>query len=275
MDLNIILVFKAIIIAIVEGITEFVPISSTGHMIIVGNVIDFKGAFANSFEVVIQLGAIFAIIVLYWDKIWNSVLDFFKLKPSGVKFWTNVIVAFLPAAVFGFLLNDKIGEYLFNPETVAVALVVGGVLMIIIEKRFRPSDTTKDIDQISIKQAFKIGCFQCFALWPGMSRSASTIMGGWVSGLSTVAATEFSFFLAIPTMCGATALTLFKSGMNFSSGEIITLVIGFITAFLVALIVVERFVSYLKKKPMKIFAIYRIIVGIALLLLINFGTISI
>ena len=274
MDLNIILVLKAIIIAIIEGITEFIPISSTGHMIIVGNIINFKGAFATSFEVVIQLGAILAIIVLYWNKIWSSVVDFFKVKPSGIKFWTNIIVAFIPAAVLGFLLNDKIDQYLFNPGTVAVALVVGGILMIIIEKKFRAKDTTKNIEQITIKQAIKIGCFQCFALWPGMSRSASTIMGGWISGVSTVAATEFSFFLAIPTMFGATALTLFKSGLNFSSGEIITLVIGFVTAFLVALIVVEKFVSYLKNKPMKVFAIYRIIVGMSLLLLIKFANFS-
>ncbi|HEY5588553.1 MAG TPA: undecaprenyl-diphosphate phosphatase [Candidatus Paceibacterota bacterium] len=274
MDLNIILVFKAIIIAVVEGITEFIPISSTGHMIIVGNVINFKGAFANSFEVVIQLGAILAIIVLYWNKIWSSVVEFFKARPSGIKFWTNIIVAFIPAAVLGFLFNDKIDKYLFNPTTVALALVVGGILMIIIENKFRSEDKTKSIEKISIKQAFKIGCFQCFALWPGMSRSASTIMGGWISGVSTVAATEFSFFLAIPTMFGATALTLFKSGINFSSGEIITLFIGFVTAFLVALIVVEKFVSYLKKKPMKVFAIYRIIVGIALLFIIKFVGIS-
>jgi len=275
MDLNIILVLKAVIIAIVEGITEFIPISSTGHMIIVGNIINFKGAFANSFEVVIQLGAILAIIVLYWNKIWTSVVEFFKGKPAGIKFWTNIIVAFIPAAVLGFLLNDKIDEYLFNAGTVALALVVGGMLMIIIENKFRDKDITKSIEEISFKQSFKIGCFQCFALWPGMSRSASTIMGGWICGVSTVAATEFSFFLAIPTMLGATALTLFKGGMNFSKGEIITLIFGFIVAFLVALIVVERFVSYLKKKPMKVFAIYRIIVGVVLLCLIKIGAISI
>jgi undecaprenyl-diphosphatase len=274
MDLNIIFVLKAIMISIVEGITEFIPISSTGHMIIVGNVINFKGDFATSFEVVIQLGAILAIIVLYWNKIWSSVVEFFQAKPSGVKFWTNIIVAFIPAAFFGFLLNDKITEYLFSPGTVAIGLVVGGILMIIVENKFRNKYTTENIEKINIKQSFKIGFFQCLALWPGMSRSASTIMGGWICGVSTVAATEFSFFLAIPTMIGATALTLFKSGMNFSSGEIITLIIGFVTAFLVALIVVEKFVSYLKQKPMKIFAIYRIVVGIGLLLLIQIGTIS-
>lgn len=274
MDLNIILVLKAIIIAIVEGITEFIPISSTGHMIIVGNLINFKGEFANIFEVVIQLGAILAIIVLYWNKIWTSVKDFFQAKPSGVKFWVNILIAFMPAAVLGFLLNDKIDEYLFNPGTVAVALVIGGILMIIIESKFRNKYSTKNIEHISMSQAFRIGCFQCFALWPGMSRSASTIMGGWVNGVSTVAATEFSFFLAIPTMIGATGLTLFKRGMNFSTGEIITLAIGFVTAFLIALIVVEKFISYLGKKPMKVFAIYRIIIGIALLFLIKFGTIS-
>lgn len=274
MDLNVVLVLKAILIAFVEGITEFIPVSSTGHMIIAGNIINFKGEFANMFEVVIQLGAILAIIVLYWDKIWRSVKEFFKGKPSGIKFWTNIIVAFMPAAVLGLLLKDKIEEYLFNPLTVALALIVGGILMVLIENKFRHRYTTKSIEKISIKQAFRIGCFQCFAMWPGMSRSASTIMGAWINGVSTVAATEFSFFLAIPTMIGATALTLFKSGMNFNSGEIITLVIGFVTAFLVALIVVERFISYLKKKPMKVFAIYRIIVGVILLLLIKVGTIS-
>ncbi|MCB2357787.1 undecaprenyl-diphosphate phosphatase [Clostridium estertheticum] len=275
MDLNIILVLKAIIIAVVEGITEFIPISSTGHMIIVGNVINFKGTFATSFEVVIQLGAILAIMVLYWGKIWSSIVEFFKLKPSGIKFWTNIIVAFIPAAFFGFLLNDKIDEYLFNPGTVAIGLIVGGILLIIIENKFRNKHTTKSVEKINIKQSFKIGCFQCLALWPGMSRSASTIMGGWICGVSTVAATEFSFFLAIPTMVGAATLTLYKTGMNFSSGEIITLVIGFIVAFLVALLVVERFVAYLKTKPMRVFAVYRIVVGIVLLCLIKFTTILI
>ncbi|MBK5239885.1 undecaprenyl-diphosphate phosphatase [Clostridium sp.] len=274
MDLNIIFVLKAIIISIVEGITEFIPISSTGHMIIVGDIINFKGGFATSFEVVIQLGAILAIIVLYWNTIWSSVVEFFQTKPSGVKFWTNIIVAFIPAAFFGFLLNDKIDEYLFNSGTVAVGLIVGGILMIIVENKFRNKYTTDSIEKINIKQSFKIGFFQCLALWPGMSRSASTIMGGWICGVSTVAATEFSFFLAIPTMLGATTLTLLKTGMSFTGGEIITLVIGFIVAFLVALVVVEKFVTYLKKKPMKIFAIYRIIVGLTLLLLIQIGTIS-
>ncbi|MBU3182450.1 undecaprenyl-diphosphate phosphatase [Clostridium psychrophilum] len=274
MNLNIILAFKAIIIAIVEGITEFIPISSTGHMIIVGDFINFKGAFATSFEVVIQLGAILAIIVLYRNKIFNSIVELFKWKDSGVKFWTNIIIAFLPAAFFGFLLNDKIDQYLFNSGTVAVGLIVGGILMIIIENKFRDKYTTDNVDKISIKQSFKIGCFQCLALWPGMSRSASTIMGGWICGVSTIAATEFSFFLAIPTMLGATTLTLIKSGMNFSGGEIIILIIGFVVAFLVALLVVEGFVAYLKKKPMKVFAVYRIIVGIALICLIKFGAIS-
>lgn len=274
MGTNVILVLKAIVIAIVEGVTEFVPVSSTGHMIIVGNVINFKGEFANIFEIVIQLGAILAIIVLYWNKIWGSVVDLFKGKSSGIKFWTNIIIACLPAVVFGLILNDKINEYLFNPLTVAFALVVGGILMIVIENRFRHKYTTNSIEQISIKQSFKIGIFQCLALWPGMSRSASTIMGGWISGVSTVAATEFSFFLAIPIMMGATGLTLIKSGMNFTSGEIITLIVGFATAFLVSLIVVEKFIFYLKKKPMKIFAVYRIIIGVVLLFLIKFGKIS-
>jgi len=265
MTLNLILILKAIIVGIVEGITEFLPISSTGHMIIVGNFINFKGEFANLFEIVIQLGAILAIVVLYWKKIWSSLVGFFKLEKKGLKFWTNIIVAFIPAAILGVLFADKIDRLLFSPVPVAIALIVGAIMMIIIENRFRDNYITPDVDNINLKQAFKIGCFQCLALWPGMSRSASTIMGGWITGLSTVAAAEFSFFLAIPTMLGATAYSLMKSGFTLTSNEVFTLVVGFIVSFLVALIVVDKFINYLKKKPMKVFAIYRLFVGVIIL----------
>lgn len=274
MDTNIVLLIKAIIISIVEGITEFVPVSSTGHMILVGDLIGFKGEFQNLFMVVIQLGAILAIVVLYWKKFWSSLIEFFKRKGSGFRLWTSILIAFLPAAVFGALFDDKIEEILFGSKPVAIALIVGAILMIFIEKKYRNTYKTKTIDDVSYKQALFIGFAQCFAMWPGMSRSASTIMGGWLAGLSTVAAAEFSFFLAIPTMVGASGYKLIKGGMALSSGEIITLIIGFIVAFGVALIVVDKFVGYLKKKPMKVFAVYRLFIGVLILGLIYAGYLS-
>ena len=212
--MEIVLMLKAVIIGIVEGITEFLPISSTGHMIIVGNLINFQApaypkAYVDMFEVVIQLGAILAIVVLYWDKIKNSLLN---IMPGrwGFKLWFNIMVAFIPAAIIGLLLHKTIEEKLFNAVTVSLALIVGGFLMIFMENKYRRGNPTKSIEDVSVVQAFKIGCFQCLALWPGMSRSASTIMGAWVSGLNTVAAAEFSFFLAIPTMVAASGLSLIK-----------------------------------------------------------------
>lgn len=261
------LILKAIFIGIVEGITEFLPISSTGHMIIVGDLINFNDDFANLFKIVIQLGAILAVVFLYWDKIWNSIKN---LTPGkwGFKLWFNILVAFIPSAVLGFLFDDLIEEKLFGTLTVVLALIVGGILMIVIENKYRKRKGINDISNINVGQAFIIGCFQCLSLWPGMSRSASTIMGGWISGLSSVAAAEFSFFLAIPTMVGATGLKLIKNGMVINTNiELIALAVGFLVSFIVAYIVIEKFIGFLKKRPMRIFAIYRILIAIVLLLL--------
>ncbi|MBU3182831.1 undecaprenyl-diphosphate phosphatase [Clostridium psychrophilum] len=262
-----ILILKSIIMGIVEGITEFLPISSTGHMIIVGHFINFTGDFATLFEIVIQLGAILAIVVLYRAKLWDSLKN---LAPghSGFKLWSNIIVAFLPSAILGLLLHKKIEATLFGPVPVLAALIFGGILMIIVENKYRKKDVIGSIDKIILPQALMIGCFQCLALWPGMSRSASTIMGAWIVGLNSVAAAEFSFFLAIPTMIGATALTLFKAKMALTAIEIISLIVGFVVSFIVAIIVVDKFINFLKKKPMRVFAIYRICVGVFLLVLV-------
>ncbi|MHC6180743.1 undecaprenyl-diphosphate phosphatase [Clostridium sp. JNZ X4-2] len=269
--MEIIFIIKAVVIGIVEGITEFLPISSTGHMIIVGNLINFKApaynkAYVDMFEIVIQLGAILGIVVLYWNKIFNSLKN---LAPGkwGFKLWFSILVAFIPSAAAGFFLNDIIQEKLFNPVTVSYALVFGGVLMIYMENKYRKGNSIRKIEDVNIVQAFKIGCFQCLALWPGMSRSASTIIGGWVSGLTNVAAAEFSFFLAIPTMIAATGFSLLKVKISMNSIQIIGLVIGFVVSFVVALIVVDKFINFLKKKPMKVFAIYRIFIGIVVLVL--------
>lgn len=269
--MELMLMIKAVAIGIVEGVTEFLPISSTGHMIIVGNLINFQSpayrkAFVDTFEIVIQLGAILAILVLYWNKISGSLKN---LAPGkwGFKLWCNMLIAFIPAAAIGFLFKDKIEAKLFNPVTVACALIFGGFLMIYMENKYRRGNSTNKIENVTPIQAFKIGCFQCLSLWPGMSRSASTIMGAWVSGLTNVAAAEFSFILAIPTMIAATGYSLLKVKIKMTSPEIIAIVIGFVVSFIVALVVVDKFIAFLKRKPMRVFAIYRIVIGIVVLIL--------
>lgn len=276
MGIDFILILKAIVIGIVEGMTEFVPVSSTGHMILAGSLIDFRGEFADMFTVVIQLGAILAVVVLYWKKISSSIVEFFKYiftkgreGKTGFRFGINVIVGSIPAAFVGFLLHDAI-KGLFNPQSVIVGFIVGGILLLIIENIYRKKKPeARDIDEITSKQALIVGIAQCFAMWPGMSRSASTIMGGWIAKLSTPIAAEFSFFLAIPAMVGSTGLDLFKFDFSIMNTSMwIALAVGFVVAFIVALVVMDKFVSYLKKKPMQVFAIYRIIVGILLAALV-------
>lgn len=269
--MEIMLIIKAVIIGIVEGITEFLPVSSTGHMIIAGNLINFQAPaypkeYVDMFEVVIQLGAILAIVVLYWKKIKDSLMNLAPGK-SGFKLWVNIITAFIPFGVAAFLLHDIVQEKLFNAVTVACALLVGGFLMIFMENKYRKGNPIKNIDDVNIVQAFKIGCFQCLALWPGMSRSASTIIGGWISGLNNVAAAEFSFFLALPTMIAGSGYSLIKSKVVMDSSQVIALIVGFVVSFIVALVVVEKFISFLKRKPMRVFAVYRIVVGIVILIL--------
>lgn len=284
--MDFIYVLKAIIIAIVEGLTEFVPVSSTGHMILVGSAINFTGDFPKMFEVVIQLGAILAVVVLYWTKIKDSVIEFFqyifskgKKGEIGFKFGINVIVASIPALIMGMLFYKKI-KSLFAPEYVVTGFIVGGFLLLFIENYFRKNNRKKatvSIDEITPAQAFKVGCFQVLSMWPGMSRSASTIMGGWVSKLSTPLAAEFSFFLAIPAMFGSSGKDLyeyFKTTPDMNLTTWISLIVGFIVAFIVSLIVIKKFIEFLKKRPMRVFAIYRIAAGIILAVLILTKTIT-
>lgn len=273
------LIIKAIIIGIVEGITEFLPISSTGHMILVGHFIGFNEkvydkAYVDMFLVVIQLGAILAIVYLFWEKIRKSLMPKNLFSPGnyGFELWSKMLVAFIPAAFLGVLFNKKIEDKLNFPRPVAFALIVGGILMIILENKYRKGNGIKVIEEVNYKQAFMIGLFQCLSLWPGMSRSASTIMGAWIVGLTTSAAAEFSFFLAIPTMVAASGYKLLKLKIAMSSIEIIALVIAFVVSFAVALLVVDKFISFLKKRPMRVFAIYRIAVG-GLLFILAFSNI--
>lgn len=270
--MDIIFIFKAIIIAIVEGLTEFIPVSSTGHMILVGWAIGFNGEFAKMFEVVIQLGAIMAVVVLYWEKIKESIIEFFrfiftkgKKGNTGFRFGINVIAASIPMGIVGVLFYDKIKSK-FIPEAVIIGFVVGGVLLIIIENIYRnKAHKVENIDKITPIQALVVGLLQLLAVWPGMSRSASTIMGGWIAGLSTPIAAEFSFFIAIPAMIGSSGKDLFEFDYSVMTPTLwIALIVGFIVAFLVAIVVMKKFVNYLKKKPMKVFAVYRIVAGVLL-----------
>lgn len=278
---NIIFILKSVVLGIVEGITEFLPISSTGHLVIVQNLIGFKGItnkYLEMYTYVIQLGAILAVIVLYWRKIRETLINFFPKKvgyeKSGFRFWFMIFIACVPGGIFGVMLNDLADKYLFSPVPVAVALFLGAIWMIYAENKFRNKNIGKVRSVferegiITTKQAIVVGLFQCLAIIPGMSRSASTIIGGWISGLSTVAAAEFSFFLAIPVMIGMSILKIIKIGGLFSltSLELLSLGVGFIVSFLVALIVIDMFISYLQRKPMKKFAVYRMIFAVIVLI---------
>lgn len=274
--MSFIYIIKAIIIAIVEGLTEFIPVSSTGHMILVGQAIGFHDEFSKMFEVVIQLAAILAVVVLYWKKIKDSVIEFFqyifsggKKGNTGFRFGINVIIGSIPMMILGVTFYDAIKSK-FNSNAVIVAFIVGGLLLLIIESIFsKKKNQTSDIDKITYGQSLKIGLFQMLAAWPGMSRSASTIMGGWVAGLSTPIAAEYSFFLAIPAMVGSSGMDLFKFDFSImNSTRWVALILGFIVSFIVSLIVMEKFVSFLKKRPMRVFAIYRLILGIVLAVLV-------
>jgi undecaprenyl-diphosphatase len=263
------------ILGIVEGVTEFLPISSTGHLIIFQNLMNFKGITENYIEMytyVIQLGAILAVIILYWKKIKDTLINFSPKKVgyerSGFKFWFMIFIACIPGGIFGILFDDLADKYLLAPVPVAITLFLGAIWMIYAEKVFRNNNYNEDDLNVTPGQAVIIGLFQCLAIIPGMSRSASTIIGGWVAGLTTVAAAEFSFFLAIPVMVGMSFLKILKLGglSILTSQELNSLIVGFVVSFIVALIVIKKFISYLQKKPMKNFAIYRMIFAVIVII---------
>ncbi len=257
-------IFEAIIIAIVEGITEFLPVSSTGHMIITSSLLHIeKDEFTKLFEVAIQLGAILAVVVLYWKK-------FFDFKKW--KFYLKLIVAVIPALLLGFLFSDKIDDLLESPTTVAISLLVGGIILLFIDNFFQGGTIDKEED-ISYSRAFMIGIWQCIAMIPGVSRSASTIIGGMQQKLTRRLAAEFSFFLAVPTMCAATGYKLLKGYKLIHAEQVKLLLVGNLVAFIVAIIAIKFFIEYLQKHGFKLFGYYRIIAGIILLVLIYQGVI--
>lgn len=255
-------IIKAIILGIVEGITEFLPISSTGHLIIVNEFVDFTGNFSKTFDIIIQFGAILAVIAYFWRRL--SPFGSSKTatqKAETWEIWKKTIVGVLPALVIGAALGKQIQDKLFNPITVALALFIGGIVLVIIEKRRKKNKITS-ISGLSYKIVIFIGLFQCLAMIPGTSRSAVTIITAMLLGASRVVSAEFSFFLAIPTIFAASAYSLLKTGLALSSSQMLTLLVGFISAFFVALLVISLFMKFITKKDFKLFGYYRILLGV-------------
>jgi undecaprenyl-diphosphatase len=264
MELSILEISKAIILGIVEGITEFLPISSTGHLILVNQFISFDKDFTVLFDTVIQLGAILSVLVLFIKKLWPFTKDVTKNKET-LHIWYKTLVAVLPALFFGFLFADFIKERLFNPWVVATSLLIGGLVILYIESKSR-IDNVSSIADLSYKHAFFVGLSQCFSMIPGVSRSASTIIGGMVLGASRSVATEFSFFLAIPTMLAASGYSLLDYKGTLYSNQIIILAIGFIVSFCISLVIARFLIRFVQKHNFKIFGYYRIILGVIILI---------
>ena len=267
-------IIKAILFGIIEGITEWLPISSTGHMILLNEFVNLKVSdeFYELFEVVIQLGAILAVVIIYFKSIWPFKKEQNKVKwdTNILNLWGKILVACIPAAVIGLLLDDWLDEHLYNSIVVSIALIVYGVLFIVIESKNIGKRSTKNINNISYKQALGVGGFQLLSLIPGTSRSGSTIIGGLILGLERSVAAEFTFFLAIPVMAGASLLKLVKYiaevGFVFSSLEIAILAVGCIVAFLVSIFIIKFLINYIRKHDFKVFGWYRIVLGIIVLL---------
>lgn len=274
--MNIIEILKVIVLGIVEGITEWLPISSTGHLIIVNEFLKLKAsdAFVEMFNVVIQLGAILAVIVLYFKRLWpiDKKKDSKGLEWNKDKLilWAKILVACVPAGIIGILFDDKIDEIFYNPYVVSVTLIIYGVAFILIEIRNRNKEfKITDVKAMTFKTALIIGLFQVLALIPGTSRSGATIVGAMLIGTSRTAAAEFTFFLAIPVMAGASLVKILKfvsDGTGFTQNEIYMLLIGMLVAYLVSMLVIKFLMSYIRKHDFKPFGVYRIILGIAVLL---------
>ena len=266
------LALQALLLGIVEGLTEFLPISSTGHQIVVADLLGFAGARAQAFNIIIQLGAVLAVIWEYRLRIIAIVIGVPRDRIAQ-RFTINLLVAVLPAAVIGVLFADLIHTWLFNPLTVACALVVGGVLMLWAEQRTHDVTVT-NVEQMHWSHALKVGCAQCLALVPGTSRSAATIIGGLLFGLSRKAATEFSFFLAMPTMVGAALYSGWKYRALFESADLPLFALGFFTAFVIAMLTVRALLRFIASHSYAVFAWYRIGFGVLILLSWRLGAID-
>ena len=263
-------ILKSIILGIVEGITEWLPISSTGHLIIADEFIklNMSESFMEMFNVVIQLGAILAVVVIYFKQMWPFSLkkEEHYIKKDVFSMWFKVIVAILPAAIIGIPFDDLFEEKFHNYIVVALALIVYGIAFLVIEKRNKSlKPKVESIADMSYKTAFLVGCFQALSLIPGTSRSGSTILGAILIGVSRVAAAEFSFYMAVPVMFGASFIKLLKFGFDFTSTELLILIVGMLTAFVVSIIAIKFLISYIKKRDFTAFGYYRIVLGIIVL----------
>lgn len=257
-----------IILGIVEGLTEFIPVSSTGHLILAGALLGFNGGAGGAFDIVIQLGAILAVVVLYWRRFWDVAIGLFGWRDGPVAFTRNILLGFLPSAVVGALAYKAIKAMLESPTIVAWALILGGIAILAIE-RMAKSVRTDSVEAMSWKTALGVGFVQCLSMIPGVSRSGATIMGALLLGVERKTAAEFSFFVAVPTMMGATTLALYKEGATLASADISNIAIGFLVSFVVAALVIKAFLAIVTRYGFAPFAWYRIIAGIAALIWLN------
>ena len=249
-----------VLLGIVEGLTEFIPVSSTGHLVLAAELLGFDSKAEGTFEIVIQLGAILAVIVVYWRRFWDVLVGLFRLAPGPVAFTRNVLLGFLPSMAIGAVAYSTIQAMLQTPEIVAVALIVGGIAILIVERTARRV-TTESVEAMGWRTALGIGIIQCLSMIPGVSRSGATIMGALALGVERKTAAEFSFFVAVPTMIGASAYALYKSGGALAAGDLGAIAIGFAVSFVVAIVVIKAFVAIVSRHGFAPFAWYRIVVG--------------
>lgn len=260
-------IVTAILLGIVEGLTEFIPVSSTGHLILASELLGYSAETWATFNVIIQLGAILAVIVLYWRTFWTVTTGLMRKDAASWRFARNILIAFLPSAILGFILIDQIEALLENAWVVAVALIVGGIAILIIERVVKPADIEPGISALPARTALGIGILQCLSMVPGVSRSGATIMGALSLGVERRTAAEFSFFLAVPTMVGATSLSIVKHREELTSGAVdwSLIAIGFAVSFVVAVVVIKAFIGIVSRFGFGPFAWYRIVAGAAAL----------
>jgi len=273
MDISILI--KAAILGVVEGLTEFLPISSTGHLILAGQLLGFVGDKAKLFEIVIQSGAILAVCIEYRQRLWSAVTEF-GTSERARRFWFNLAIAFMPLAVLGLAFNKVIKAHLFNATTVAITFILGGLVILWVERSGRRARAVRvaEVDDMHAMDALKLGIAQTFALLPGTSRSGATIIGGMMFGLSRKAATEFSFFLAVPTLVAASVYSLYKERHLLSADDLGMWVVGFVSAFISAFVCVRWLIRFVSTHDFKPFAWYRIVFGALVLLTSHFGWVN-
>ena len=255
----------AVLLGIIEGLTEFLPVSSTGHLILAGELVGFTDNSSIAFKIAIQLGAILAVLLVYWQRFWAVGTGLLKAQPGAIAFTRNILLGFVPALLIGVVAYDAIRAAMQTPEIVAIALIVGGIIILVLE-RIVKNVRFHSVEDIPFGTALSIGLIQCTAMLPGVSRSGATIMGGLMMGVERKTAAEFSFFLAVPTMMAATVYALWKDRALLSADDLDMIAIGFTAAFVVAVIVVKAFVALVGRYGFAPFAYYRIIVGSAALL---------